>query len=360
MLQHDCHAAVVAKLDNVVVALMTGMGIGLLIAASILKTGADDYSYALMLPIILIALLTQRRSRSRAIEADASSWKTVATFRPVPLELRQLTEVVRARTIWLVLGGALAISLPYLVGTSDLSHLQILPIFGIIGVSLVGFAFRKAVAKHDHDAITALSWSAAAVVPGAFLLAEYVLRRLQRSPLMPYQFTLLWPAAVGVGFGLVALVVSCAGLPPAREYIGVDLHKAFFQVCAISATGARQWEQRWPTTDAGMTGLLTRCSAQSRIAAAMTSLGRDGRCMPVQELDRRAMQSAKPIGQAVGRDSRHAAEFDGIARVEQIAAGQHVTVRIAYLDSARSGRGGGEDAAHRRCRRICHRFWLRS
>ena len=56
-----------------------------------------------------------------------------------------------------------------------------------------------------------------------------------------------------------------------QEYIGVDLHKAFFQVCAISATGARQWEQRWPTTDAGMTGLLTRCSAQSRIAVEASS-----------------------------------------------------------------------------------------
>ena len=56
-----------------------------------------------------------------------------------------------------------------------------------------------------------------------------------------------------------------------QEYIGVDLHKAFFQVCAISATGARQWEQRWPTTDAGIAGLLTRCSNQSRIAVEASS-----------------------------------------------------------------------------------------
>lgn len=56
-----------------------------------------------------------------------------------------------------------------------------------------------------------------------------------------------------------------------REYIGIDLHKAFFQVCAVTATGERQWEQRWPTTDLGIAGLLTRCGAQSRVAVEASS-----------------------------------------------------------------------------------------
>jgi transposase len=56
-----------------------------------------------------------------------------------------------------------------------------------------------------------------------------------------------------------------------REYIGIDLHKAFFQVCAITSTGERQWEQRWPTNDAGIAGLLTRCGRQSRIAVEASS-----------------------------------------------------------------------------------------
>jgi transposase len=56
-----------------------------------------------------------------------------------------------------------------------------------------------------------------------------------------------------------------------REYIGIDLHKAFFQGCAVTATGERQWEQRWPTTDLGIAGLLTRCGAQSRIAVEASS-----------------------------------------------------------------------------------------
>jgi transposase len=56
-----------------------------------------------------------------------------------------------------------------------------------------------------------------------------------------------------------------------REYIGIDLHKAFFQVCAVNASGARQWEQRWPTSAAGIDGLLTRCGAESRVAVEASS-----------------------------------------------------------------------------------------
>jgi transposase len=56
-----------------------------------------------------------------------------------------------------------------------------------------------------------------------------------------------------------------------REYIGIDLHKAFFQGCAITPTGERQWEQRWPTTDAGIAGLLTRCGPHTWLAVEASS-----------------------------------------------------------------------------------------
>lgn len=56
-----------------------------------------------------------------------------------------------------------------------------------------------------------------------------------------------------------------------REYIGIDLHKAFFQGCALRPTGERIWEQRWPTTDAGMAGLLSRCGAHTQLAVEASS-----------------------------------------------------------------------------------------
>jgi transposase len=56
-----------------------------------------------------------------------------------------------------------------------------------------------------------------------------------------------------------------------QAYIGIDLHKAFFQVCALNAIGERQWEQRWPTTDAGIAGLLARCGPASWLAVEASS-----------------------------------------------------------------------------------------
>ena len=51
-----------------------------------------------------------------------------------------------------------------------------------------------------------------------------------------------------------------------REYIGVDLHKRFLQVCAISLTGDRLWEQRFPRTTDGIGRFAARVTADSAIA----------------------------------------------------------------------------------------------
>jgi transposase len=55
-----------------------------------------------------------------------------------------------------------------------------------------------------------------------------------------------------------------------REYIGIDLHKQFFQACAVSATGARVWEQRLPRTEGGLTLLRARCTPATAIAVEAT------------------------------------------------------------------------------------------
>jgi transposase len=51
-----------------------------------------------------------------------------------------------------------------------------------------------------------------------------------------------------------------------REYIGVDLHKVFFQACAVNAVGDRQWERRFRRTVAGITEFLERCGPGRDIA----------------------------------------------------------------------------------------------
>jgi transposase len=51
-----------------------------------------------------------------------------------------------------------------------------------------------------------------------------------------------------------------------EHYIGIDLHQAFFQACAVTATGDRAWEDRFPRTEAGIAALLARCTPRTAVA----------------------------------------------------------------------------------------------
>jgi branched-chain amino acid transport system permease protein len=189
-------AAVVAKFENIGMALLMGLGIGLIIFGSVAKSGDYSYSNGLMLVVILVGMLAQRRSRSRAVEQNASSWQTVSTFRPIPLELRALPEVVRARALGI--GGllALAIALPWIAGDNYISKLQILPIYGIVGVSLVvltGWAGQISLGQFGLVGI-------AAACSGGLVAAHNI--------------DFFAALAIGIGAGAVAAVVI--GLPAVR------------------------------------------------------------------------------------------------------------------------------------------------
>lgn len=54
------------------------------------------------------------------------------------------------------------------------------------------------------------------------------------------------------------------------QYIGIDLHKAFFQVCAMAKTGERLGEHRFPRSPDGMTAFLGHCTPQSAVAVEAT------------------------------------------------------------------------------------------
>jgi len=51
-----------------------------------------------------------------------------------------------------------------------------------------------------------------------------------------------------------------------EHYIGVDLHKAFFQACAVTPDGTRLWEGRWPRSDDGIAALQARCTSGTAVA----------------------------------------------------------------------------------------------
>lgn len=50
------------------------------------------------------------------------------------------------------------------------------------------------------------------------------------------------------------------------QYIGIDLHRAFFQACAVQPSGARLWEARLPRSADGIAALRARCTPQTALA----------------------------------------------------------------------------------------------
>lgn len=55
-----------------------------------------------------------------------------------------------------------------------------------------------------------------------------------------------------------------------QDYIGVDLHKACWQACAVDGEGVRRWEGRFPRTSAGFEQFQQRCGGRGRIAVEAT------------------------------------------------------------------------------------------
>ena len=55
-----------------------------------------------------------------------------------------------------------------------------------------------------------------------------------------------------------------------RQYIGIDLHKQFFQACAVTPAGTRLWEGRFPRTDGGVLLFGARCTPATQIAVEAT------------------------------------------------------------------------------------------
>ncbi|GAC1532921.1 MAG: hypothetical protein NVS3B12_11630 [Acidimicrobiales bacterium] len=130
-------AATVAKFDDVTVAIVAGMAVGIIEQGSVVRTGSGDLGAALMLVLILGALLLQRSALSRAEDSGVSTWQAVQEFRSTPRELRGVREVRIAYGTLAVVGGAIMLSCPYWLGRGNQGKLSLIPLYGIVAVSLV-------------------------------------------------------------------------------------------------------------------------------------------------------------------------------------------------------------------------------
>lgn len=129
--------AVIARMQSLPVAFGAGVAIGVIDQTTFYATRSATVSGALILPIVLVALLVQRSRLSRAEDSGVSTWREVKEFRPIPKELRGVSEVVAGQWVLRAAVAALIIGAPYLAGPGRRDQASLMMIFAIAGVSLV-------------------------------------------------------------------------------------------------------------------------------------------------------------------------------------------------------------------------------
>ena len=130
-------AAVIARMESMPIAFCAGIAIGVVDLSTFYSTKDSQLSAAIFLPVILVALLLQRKSFSRAGELAAASYRAVHEPRAVPVQLRGLKEVVLAqRVVWLLVAAA-AVGLPFVIGPLYRNDATLVVIYALVGLSLV-------------------------------------------------------------------------------------------------------------------------------------------------------------------------------------------------------------------------------
>jgi ABC-type branched-subunit amino acid transport system permease subunit len=130
-------AAVIARMESFSVALAAGVAIGITENSIYFFSRDPNVAQAVMLPVLLVAMLVQRRSLSRGEDTGLSSFRQASEFRPMPPELRSVPEVQWAKVALALAGAAALIGVPYLVGVKQQILASVVVIYGIVAVSLV-------------------------------------------------------------------------------------------------------------------------------------------------------------------------------------------------------------------------------
>lgn len=131
-------AAVIGRMESFPRITAAAIGLGIVEQSIVYSTGRDIYVFPVIFGIIVVALALNRRERgNRLADEIVSTWQAVREIRPVPPELRSLTEVraVRAGLALLVAGAVLA--LPLLLPDGKLSIATDTAIIATVAVSLV-------------------------------------------------------------------------------------------------------------------------------------------------------------------------------------------------------------------------------
>jgi branched-chain amino acid transport system permease protein len=130
-------AAVIGRMESMPRTVVAALAIGVFDAAATWTYSNTTYVDASLVVVIVVALLLQRRSRARVTEGEQSSWRYVASARPIPRQLAGLPEVRWTLRVLKVAFVAVVALLPLLISGSETYLASLIVVYAIVGLSLL-------------------------------------------------------------------------------------------------------------------------------------------------------------------------------------------------------------------------------
>ena len=133
-------ALMMGNLTNLPAIALSAVALGVLETAVDFNASSIGESKAILAAVIIVTLLVRSlldRSDSRVDRDATSTWQAAEEVRPVPKELRAVTEVQVVRGAIAAVIAVAALVLPHLLDTDQSLKASAVVIFGIIGVSVV-------------------------------------------------------------------------------------------------------------------------------------------------------------------------------------------------------------------------------
>jgi branched-chain amino acid transport system permease protein len=156
-------AAVIGRMEDLRIVFVAAVGLGIVEQSIVWHTGRSILVAPVVLGVIMLALLVQRRGRVARTD-ESSTWQAAADVRPVPEILARLPEVrwgLRGLQAALL---AFAVVLPLVIPGSRTNLAAVILIFSIIGISLVVLTGWAGQISLGHMGLVALGAAAAGSV----------------------------------------------------------------------------------------------------------------------------------------------------------------------------------------------------
>jgi ABC-type branched-subunit amino acid transport system ATPase component/ABC-type branched-subunit amino acid transport system permease subunit len=129
-------AAVVARMESMPVAFVAAVVLGVVDQVVRWNTTSPELVDVVLFAVIVVSLLAQRRSGSRAHDADGG-WRDAELVRPIAPAIARLGVVRWTRVAGVAALVAAAVVVPMVVGVGTAYSLSIMAIWAIVAVSLV-------------------------------------------------------------------------------------------------------------------------------------------------------------------------------------------------------------------------------